>query len=68
MTETGAAIRIACRNIVYELRCYWCEVLTGWALKVAPDGYIPGMVQATVDLVRKERAGHKLRRNGNDHG
>lgn len=61
MSETTAAIRVVSGRIVYELRCYWCEVLTGWALKMAPEGYIPGMVQATVDLVRAERDNHKSR-------
>lgn len=40
---------------LYNLRCYLCEVLTGWALKISPEGNVPGMARAAVELAKKER-------------
>lgn len=46
--EAIRAIGAASRGVWYELRCYWCEVLVGWALKVRPADYVPGIIEATL--------------------
>lgn len=39
----------AFRRLWYELRCLWAETVFGWAMKIAPAGYVPSWVQSVVD-------------------
>jgi hypothetical protein len=32
------------KRLRYLLRCYLCETLYIWSIKVAPDGYIPAHI------------------------
>lgn len=36
------------RKLVWAVRCSLCEILTSWALRIAPEGYTPSMVDACV--------------------
>jgi hypothetical protein len=58
----------AWRRFWYELRCYWAEVLFGWAIKIAPDDYVPSWVEVAVNQRRKiaelVRANERLRTMG----
>lgn len=38
---------------IYRARCELCELLTKWALRVAPPGYCPAMVEACVDAFKR---------------
>ena len=39
--------------MVHSFRCWLCEVLTSWALKVSPADYVPAMIEACVDAYKK---------------
>lgn len=42
------------RQLWFYWRCCLCELLTSWALNVAPAGYVPGMVEAAMIAYRRE--------------
>lgn len=43
--ETAAAWR----RVKFNLRASLCELFASWAIRVAPDGYVPSYVKACVD-------------------
>lgn len=59
MSEAGRALRAAYKGLVYEFRCYLCELFILWGLKVIPEGYIPSFIQSVIDERKKsdERVG-----------
>lgn len=52
--ETTKALRQAGSNVWHALRCRLCEEMIHWALKVAPAGYTPSVVEACVDAYRRQ--------------
>lgn len=53
MCETWSAVGLSARKCWNALRCYWCEILIGWALKLAPDDYVPSCIEACVDAYER---------------
>lgn len=53
MSETISATRDASRNIWHALRCLWCEMLIGWAIKIAPADYTPSFVEVAAAMYRR---------------
>lgn len=48
------------RKIIYNLRCYACEVLIGWALAIAPKNYEPSVVETAIRVAVEESRGRPM--------
>jgi hypothetical protein len=48
--------RPALQMLWHELRCHWCEVLIGWAMKIAPADYQPSFISVVIDAYHRRGA------------